>query len=217
MPQGIILAFGWMLLFEPGISAPPSSATVFEDFDKLAVGNLPKEGWQMRGGDAKGIYRIAEENGNRYLAAADHGKSVQLFRKGGWSLTKTPRLRWNWRVHQFPQGADERDKDKNDSAAALYVVFPRKWFVPEVIKYVWSAQAPEGTMIVRSSHFPLLVIRSGVVNPLKWVEEDRNVAEDFRKLFKRKASDPVAIGFLTDANAVKGTASADYDNVRLSQ
>ena len=118
-------------------------------------------------------------------------------------------------MRQFPKGSDERDAKKNDSAAGVYVVFPKRWLIPESIKYVWSESAPVGTEILRSHRFPAVIIRSGEQGMNEWKEESRNVAADFQKLFGRKAPNPVAIGFLTDANSVKGTASADYDDIRV--
>ena len=198
----------WFLL--PGQLSGPLA---IEDFGGLALGETPSKGWKTRNGSAKGIYTVAEEQGNRYLAAIDRGKSVQLFRKKGWDVDKFPLLKWRWRVRQFPPNSDERSGKTNDSAAAIYVLFPRRWFVPEAIKYIWSDVVPEGTEIKRSSRFPMVVIRTGRSKIGTWVMEERNVKEDFERLFKRRSPDPVALGFLTDANATKGAvAAADYDD-----
>jgi hypothetical protein len=188
--------------------------TILTEFTSIPVGSVPQKGWETRGGKADGIYRIESEGDARFLRAVDKGQSVQIFRDVDWPIRKEPVLTWRWRVHEFPAGSDERQGETNDSAAALYVVFPRVWFIPEVIKYVWSRVVPKDTVLRRSSRFSLVVVRSGETPLDTWVEESRNVAEDFEKFFGRKAPEPLAIGFLTDANAVKKSASADYGELR---
>ncbi len=191
------------------------SLTLIEDFETLTHGDLPDKGWESRNGSPKGSYKIDLEGSNHYLAAKDTGRSIQVFRKGGWDIAKEPWLKWSWRVKEFPKGADESNPKKNDSAAAIYVVFPRRFFVPEAIKYVWSQVVASETILMKSKKFPAIVVRTGTEMKEKWVDELRNVAEDYKKLFGRNPPDPVAIGFLTDADAVKGSAKADYDNVRV--
>lgn len=187
-----------------------SADTLLTEFGRVKVGTTPSQGWRARGGDAEGIYKVLEEKKVRYLQAKDKGQSVQLFRKVKWPIKKEPILKWRWRAHEFPIGSNEL-KGPNDSAAAIYVVFPRVWFIPEIIKYVWSVKVPEGTIIRKSGHYSIVVVRSGKKPLNSWVEEKRDVAKDFRKIFGRKAPKPVAIGFLTDANGVKKkSAAADY-------
>ncbi len=194
-----------------------ASGLVLEDLESYKKGETPEEGWKSRGGKPKEVYLVEKEGQNQFLRAKDQGQSVQYFRKKGWDISEQPLLTWRWRVHQFPAGSDERLREKNDSAAAVYVVFPRRFFVPESIKYVWSEKVPEGSIIRHSRRFPTIVVRSGPKERGKWVMETRNVYQDYFKLFKRYPGDPVAIGFLTDANAVGGSAEADYDDLTVKQ
>jgi hypothetical protein len=189
---------------------------LLEDFGSYQAGEVPNKGWSARGGEAKSSYRIAsEKSGNLFLQAQDQGASVQYFREGGWDIKKTPLLSWRWRANEFPKDSNEL-KGPNDSAAAIYVVFPRRWFVPESIKYIWSEKVPQGTDIKRSSRFPMVIVRSGPASKSgEWQTETRNVYEDYHRLFGRRPSNPVAIGFLTDANDSKSSSKGDYDDIRV--
>jgi hypothetical protein len=207
----LVLAF----FLAPGL--PAGADTLLTEFSKLPVGSVPRKGWEARGGEAEGVYRIEAEGESRFLRAVDKGQSVQIFRDVNWPIRKEPVLKWRWRVHEFPAGSDERAGETNDSAAAIYVIFPRVWFVPEIIKYVWSRVVPKDTQLRRSARYTMIVIRSGETPLDTWVEESRNVAEDFEKIFGRKAPEPLAIGFLTDANAVKKSASADYGELESTR
>lgn len=191
-----------------------SAEELIENFTSFANKKITEDDWKSRNGDPNAVYKVTVEGNNHFLHADDKGSSVQLFRKKGWDLKKNPVFSWRWRVTEFPTKSDEKN-GLNDSAAGVYVVFPNRWFVPESIKYIWSDVLPVGTVIMRHDHFPMLVIRSGQADKGKWVTEERNVFEDYKKLFDgRSPSSPVAFGMLTDANDTKSQAIADYDDFK---
>ena len=91
--------------------------------------------WQARSDEktAKAIYRVAEEEGNRFLHAEANNQDEQI----GLSLSVQPNhfpvLQWRWRVKQLPRGGDERAKATNNSAAAVYILFDST-VLPRAIK-----------------------------------------------------------------------------------
>jgi len=208
--------FSVMVCVIPFFAYAAEPITILEDFQAFKAGDVPTKGWRTRDGSPKGLYSIEEESDNRFLRAKYTNKSIQIFREKGWKISAQPTLSWSWRVHEFPAGSDERVGEKNDSAAGVYVVFPGRFFVPRVIKYIWSHQVPVGTVIKRDDRFPMIVVRSGESSKGEWVSEKRNVLEDFKKLFGMAIQDPKAFGFLTDGNSVKAKPMADYDNITVS-
>ncbi len=197
------------------VSAAHAEELVLENFQTYSTNTVPDRGWKTREGDANGIYRFAQEGENKYLEAKSNGQSVQLFRDKDWDIKKYPILHWKWRVHQFPAGANEAKDDKNDSAAGVYVIFPRNWFIPEAIKYVWSEVVPKETIFRRRKQFATIVIRTGRAEINEWQSEERNVREDYEKIFGRSVPRPVAFGFLTDGNDTHSKATADYDDISV--
>lgn len=200
-------------------SVPMASAAdslILEDFSSYSEGKIPMSRWRARNGIPSEVYSIVDTGENKYMQAYDTGQSIQMFRKKGWDIDKYPYISWKWRVHTFPEKANELN-GYNDSAGGVYVVFPKKWFVPKSIKYVWSTSVKEETVIRRHENFPIIVIRKGEEPLNQWVTEKRNVYKDYKKLFGSSPDDPVAFGFLTDANSVKTVkeAKADYDDIRV--
>ncbi|MCB0327830.1 MAG: DUF3047 domain-containing protein [Bdellovibrionales bacterium] len=187
-----------------------------ENFESDSVGKLPQGDWKAREGDPAAVFSVQQEGKNKFLSVKDKGQSVQYFVKKKWKLSKYPCIHWSWRVHDFPEGSDERVRSKNDSAAAIYVVFPKRWFIPDSVKYLWSMIVPVDTVIRNYDRFPMQVVRKGDKPKGQWVKEMRNVQEDYKALFNRSPGNPVAIGFLTDSNSVGGGASADYDDIYVS-
>ena len=188
-----------------------------EDFAKSKPGEFPAD-WNAREDAGKAVYAVREEGGLRFLAADARGLGIQAARKFEWDLAAYPVLAWAWRPRQFPDGADERQSKTNDSAVAVYAVFPH-WIPGTVrsVKYVWSAVVPKGTQLSSSGgRTQVHVLRSGVEGKDQWVEERANVLEDFKRLFKTSSiPKPEGIAVLTDSDDTQSRARGDYAKFRV--
>jgi len=194
---------------------------ILADFSDSPVGGLPK-GWTWKKSDnnKNKPYKIVEESdGNRYLAADDHGESVILGKEVEWNLKEYPYLEFRWRARQLPVGGDERIGDKNDSAVGLYVTYRKKMggTIPVSAKFVWSSTLAVGSATQRSGvGRPFnVVVDSGDEHLNQWRTHVVDLADVFDKTFAGKTQKTaIGIGVLTDANSVGGTAAADYDYIR---
>ena len=117
---------------------------------------------------------------------------------------------------QFPLGSDERNAKTNDSALAVYAVFPHTYWSVKSVKYIWSAVVPVGTHLTSSAGLTQVrVLRSGAQGKGGWVEERVNVLEDYRKYFETtEAPKPAGIAVLTDADDTGSSAQGDYASFR---
>lgn len=200
----------WLALGSFSPTTADGGRQILENFAKGAMGQFPDK-WQGRNPGGEKIYHLAQEKGRRYLAADDVTGSIQIFRSVDWDLARYPRLRWRWRVRQFPSGALENAAGKNDSACGVYVVFREHiWSYPRVLKYIWSEALPLGTTFAGSGKTWIIVKGSGRGKMGQWVEGEADVAADFRRLFSEEQQNPTAIGLLTDANDTKSKAAGDY-------
>ena len=193
---------------------------VLEDFSSALPGQLPM-GWKWRKRDKKKLkpYRVAELNGNHYLAARDSGSSVIMLKFSHWNPREYPIMTWCWRVDVLPSGGDERYGRTNDSAAGLYVNFSMNWIgIPKYIKYVWSSTLPAGTVgrrkrIARPWFF---VIESGEEKMGRWIFEQTDLYRDYQRVYEGKMTDrTIGLGLLTDANNTNSRAEASYADVRV--
>ncbi len=194
-------------------------AQTIDDFESYPVGKFPSKWrtWPFQRGKAASVYKVAQENGNKFLSAFDDRDiSVQTLRDFGWDLERSPVLTWKWRAKTLPVNANETDPATNDSACGVYVVISKAR--QEMIKYTWSTKAPVGTSYEkRAGKAFIVVLDSGDAKLGKWIERKVNVAEDYQKFFGRKLDrDPVAIAILTDGNATHSDAACDYDNFAVS-
>jgi Protein of unknown function (DUF3047) len=201
--------FGMLLGAEP---AP--AGIVLEDFEKHGMANFPKNWWS--GGRAQAVYRIEIDGDNRYLHARAVSEGVPIGLQHVFDPKKQQQLRWRWRVRALPVGADERNAEKHDAAAQVYVIFDNHYW-PRVIKFIWSATLPVRSRFTNPMYDRgrFVVLRSGMPKKPGWYEEQVNFYDEYKKFFGNKPGQVQGIGILTSSDSTKSLAIADYDDFVL--
>lgn len=204
------------------------STSVLDTFDyPRFLNTYPDKIWQGRSGwrfsktkKEDVYYRVLREVDNHYLGAKTQGSAVnfgreaKLLRRGREikaNLRSFQKLRWRWRVHQLPEGSDETDAKKNDSAAAVRLVFGTNMLAKR-LKYIWSATLPKGTVITSGRQYAI-VLRSGTDDLGEWVWEEVNAYQDYRRLFGGDPRPVDYLGLLTDSDNTGTVVAADYDDI----
>ncbi len=208
---------------------------LIDDFEDEEVGELPA-GWYNRDGSSKlrsmsarsrqtYLYRIQREaGGNHYLHYEGTGAkhiNYPLVNKQDVNIHETPILSWRWRVHDLPEGANERSSDRNDAAASIYVVFEMANYVvkklPVSIRYTWSTSLPVGTNASKLLNKQQIeVVESGSDELGQWITVERNLLKDYKRLHGgTPPKKPIALLILSDGDSVGDSASADYDDIKL--
>jgi hypothetical protein len=121
-------------------------------------------------------------------------------------------------VHTLPLNGREDIKNKDDSPAGVYIVFKGMAPFNKILKYVWSATLPVGTVTKSpyNGRTMIFIIESGKGKTGAWVSEQRNVAEDFRSAFGSRPPEVAGIAIMTDSDDTKSSAAADYDDFRAA-
>ena len=188
-----------------------------ETFQQDPPGVFPSR-WKVRGKKsvAQAVYRIAEEEGNRFLYAYANNQDVQIGLEFAFEPSDYPILRWRWRATKLPSGANERAKRTNDSAAAVYVIFD-SGILPRAIKYVWSSSLPVGTRFDSPVYWraKVVVLQHGPAMPGEWRQETVNFYQDYKSLFGFEPGEVRGIALLTDSDTMTSVAEAAYDDLIL--
>ena len=188
-----------------------------ETFQQDPPGVFPSR-WKVRGKKsvAQAVYRIAEEEGNRFLHAYANNQDVQIGMEYAFEPRDYPILRWRWRATKLPSGANERAKRTNDSAAAVYVIFDNG-ILPRAIKYVWSSSLSVGTRFDSPVYWraKVVVLQHGPAGPGEWRQETVNFYQDYKSLFGFEPGEVRGIALLTDSDTTASVAEAAYDDFML--
>ena len=144
-------------------------------------------------------------------------------------------VRWRWKVENLLQKSDATRKDGDDYPARLYITFeydPDKVSFGKKLKYkagqalfgdipigainyVWERQAPIGAIIdnAYTNFVKMVVVESGSQRLGAWIEESRNIYEDYRKAFGEEPPIINGVAIMTDTDNTKERAVAYYGDI----
>jgi hypothetical protein len=205
---GLVLLGVVALAQEPGVS--------IEDWSRQPPGSrgVPAPWQRQSWGSPRYDFTITDNGGRRalWMKSAGDSSTISLDLGGKVRLKDTPVLEWSWKVVALPRGADARRPETDDQAAQVYVVWPRfpQTVRSRIIGYIWDTTAPVGT-VLRSQKIGVVtyvVLRSGPAELGRWLTEQRNVAQDFQRIYGEELEDPGGLSIGIDSDDVKGTAEA---------
>lgn len=161
------------------------------------------------------------KDGRFAIRLASNESSFGLHKTVEVDLKEFPILTWWWRVDRLPAAGDAREKNTNDQAAQVYVAFQNSVIQLRnpVIGYLWDSNAPTGT--VSDGYAPVtpikvMVLRSGKQQLGKWVQERRNVAEDYMRLFGKHSLPKVGrVAIWINTQHTKSTAQASFTDLQF--
>lgn len=209
---------------------------LLENFESYTPGTIPDTWYNQKGERRPALYNEKDKRGYKYRVEAE-GEEKFLRYEGvdakhlnfplvnkGLNIYETPILSWRWRVFELPDGGNEDKDDRNDVAASIYVVFDMGRVallkkVPKSIRYTWSSTLKKGTELSKFyGNQKIVVVESGPEQTGKWMYFERNIVEDYKRLFGDKPpKNPLAILILSDGNSTKSFVKADYDEIILKR
>jgi len=176
---------------------------------------LPKN-WIVQGkpGALPAVFSSMIDEGNNITflhMEADRGSASLITNAVGVDLSKTPILRWRWRVTTLPEGADGRVRMKDDQAIGIYIG-TGSTFSNKSVSYRWDTETPKGAEGNAVYGFGTVKVKWYTLknkedaNGGGWFTEERNVAEDFKQ----------AWGFYPNEVYVSVSCNSQYTNSRAA-
>lgn len=209
-----------MACIAAGICFAPVPGQAFHAaFEEKDIGEFPAD-WKSREKASEAVYSVQRDVSGVFLHAESVDNAYTIGLKASVSLEEYPYLQFSWRAIDLPAGGNEEMKKTNDGALGVYVVFEGWAMPPRSIKYVWSTTLPEGSVTTSpySKRAKIVVLRSGQENLGKWIDEEVNVLEDYRRLYGEEDVPRVkAIGILTDSDNTRTHSIGDYRFFRFAE
>ena len=106
----------------------------------------------------------------------------------------------------------------DDYAARVYVVFPSALFWrTKAINYIWANKLAAGEAVPNpfTSNACMIAVQSGAAHVGQWLEEKRNLLEDYQKCFGEDPPKAGAVAIMTDTDNTEEQAVAWYGPIRL--
>ena len=189
----------------------------------LADPSLPlASAWEHRSFGEPTDYSADVVDGVAAIRAEGRVSASGLYRRVHYTVRDHPWLEWSWRVDAMQRTADIRLKERQDFAAAIFLIFGQ----PSVLRrnvptlaYVWTSAGMLTGDVVESPRrkdvIRFMVIKSGHGNLGRWMHERRNVVRDFRRAFGREPPEEVElIAVFTDNDQTKEPVETYYGFIR---
>lgn len=210
---GLTLVVGALLLAAVALAA---ERVVVEDWSRYRPGTrgIPHDWKGQNWGSPVYDFAVVENDGHNVFHMRSQNDSSTISRdiRGQVNLESTPILEWRWKVATLPKAGNSCRKTTDDQAAQIFLVWPR---FPEAVRsriigYVWDTTAKTGTICPseKTRTVTYVVIRSGEAELGKWLTEQRNVREDFKKIYGEEPESPAAIALAIDSNDTKSAAES---------
>lgn len=203
---------------EPGARLPDGwKPLTFKKIPKLTTYELVKDGAQV-------VVKAMSDS-----SASGLTKEVRIDPK------EFPIVRWRWKVENLLQKSNATRKDGDDYPARLYITFEydpdRVSFGKKLkykagqalfgdipigaISYVWETKAPVGAIIdnAYTDFVKMVVVESGPSSIGLWVDESRNIYEDYRKAFGEDPPMINGVAIMSDTDNTKERTTAYYGDI----
>ena len=182
------------------------------------------------------VYSVEGKDGQFWVKAVSQASASGILKEVGLDPKEYPVLSWRWKVDGLLKSSDPRRKSGDDYPARVYVAFeydPAKatlWekakygaaklvygkYPPKgALNYVWDTRTPKGTELDNpyTDRAKMIIVESGPGSVGKWVSEERNVYQDYKRLFGEEPPRIAFVAMMTDTDNTGESATAYYDDL----
>jgi hypothetical protein len=217
------------------------SPTVIEagKFSAATVGNALPDGWKplaFKKIERHTTYALVKDDNTVVVKAVAGASASGLTREIKINPKEYPVVEWRWKITDILKKGDVHRKEGDDYPARIYITFEfdaRKLGFFERVKYeavkilygqypplgainyIWENKAPIGTIVPNpyTDRVMMFVVESGSAKLNQWVNEERNVYEDYKKAFGEEPPMISGIAIMTDTDNTGESATAYYGDI----
>ena len=177
-------------------------------------------------------YHIQKTETGRILVASSDASASGIRYKNEFNVYDSPVVRWRWKVDNVYSGGSIMEKSGNDYPMRVYIMFK---YDPEAatfaeknmyglvrmvsgeypphssLNYIWANKP--GNHLIYSSPYTdrskLIILRSGEAEAGRWVDEEVNIIDDYKKAFGTPPPAMASISVMNDSDNT-GESSVSY-------
>lgn len=219
-------------------AAQAGAAVEVATFSRATVGQSVPDGWKpliFKKVPAQTKYEIINDSGVTVIKASSEASASGLTKEVKIDPREYPIVRWRWKVDNLLKHSDVSRKEGDDYPARLYITFEydsekvslsrklkykagRAIFgdIPiAALNYIWETNTPAGTIVENAftDFAQMIVVESGPRNVGMWVDEERNIHEDYKKAFGEEPPMINGVAIMSDTDNTKERATAYYGDI----
>ncbi|MCX5724274.1 MAG: DUF3047 domain-containing protein [Nitrospirae bacterium] len=236
----MLITMGLLIASMAARAEPPSMIEVGK-FSSGTVGQVP-EGWKpltFKKIPKQTSYELVKDGERVVVKAMSDASASGLTKEVRIDPKEYPILRWRWRVENILTRSDVGRKEGDDYPARVYVTFeydPEKTSFAKklqykagrvifgdipigALNYIWDRNQPIGTVVENAytSFARMIVVESGPQKVGAWVDEERNLYEDYKAAFGEEPPMINGVAIMTDTDNTQERATAYYGDIVFQQ
>ena len=241
----IITSVLWTSLLASPLTLYAQSQNMIEagKFSVSAAGDTLPSGWKpltFKKIERHTSYSLVMDDNTVVIKAAAESSASGLTREIKIDSKEYPVIQWRWKVSNILKNGDVNRKEGDDYPARIYITFeydPSKLGFFEKVKYetirllygqypplnainyIWESKTPVGTIVPNpyTDRVKMIIVESGEAKLNQWVNEERNVYEDYKKAFGEEPPMISGIAIMTDTDNTGESATAYYGDILFSK
>lgn len=175
--------------------------------------------WQEKSFVGNTQYELYDDSGTTVLKATAINTASVLYRQDTIDLNSTPWLEWSWKIESIYTDIDETTKAGDDFPARLYVT-ARTGALPWqtiAINYVWSSNQQKDSVWFNpyTKKSIMVSVQGGNTAVGQWVNQRRNVAQDFERLFNIDVKKLSGYAVMVDGDNSSQSGTAYFGNIEF--
>lgn len=207
-------------------------------FSAAIEGSTLPDGWKpltFKKVERQTTYEVVKDGPISVVKAVSEASASGLTKAVTIDPHEYPIVRWRWKVENLLQKGDVNRKDGDDYPARLYITFAyesdkvsfgrklkyhagRALFgdIPiGALNYIWDGNSPVGTIVDNAftDFAKMIVVQSGAQRISSWVEEERNVYEDYKLAFGEEPPAINGVAIMSDTDNTQERAVAYYGDI----
>ncbi|MFQ5736932.1 MAG: DUF3047 domain-containing protein [Thermodesulfobacteriota bacterium] len=224
-------------------ASTPSGVILVDNFSNAPGDGALPNGWKKLTFPRKKrhtSYTVDMDGGDRCLKAESHESASAIYKEMRIDLHQYQILSWKWKIRNTLKKGDAHTREGDDYPARIYAAFefqPEKATAIERIKhrvlesiynvappgntitYIWSNRLPKNSTLPNafSDRMIMVAVESGDEQAGRWLREERNLYEDYRRLFKEEPPMLRGVIVMTDSDNTHESTVAWYDDIVLKR
>ena len=209
-------------------------------FSAATEGSALPDGWHMltfKKIERHTQYDVIKDQAISVVRAVSEAGASGLTKAVTIDPREYPIVRWRWKIENVLNKSDVSRKEGDDYPARLYITFayePDRVSFGKKLKYkagqalfgdipiaalnyIWDSKSPVGTVVDNAftSFAKMIVVESGARRIGSWIEEERNVYQDYLSAFGEEPPAINGIAIMTDTDNTKERAVAFYGDIEF--
>ncbi len=234
---GILLAT-WLLIAPVCLWAESGAVLNVGKFSASQVGQAMPDGWKpltFRKIPKHTSYEVVKDGDVTIVKAMSDASASGLTKPVVIDPKEYPIVRWRWKIDNVLKGSDVTLKEGDDFPARLYITFaydPDKVSFGKKLKfkagqalfgdipiaalnYIWDTKAPVGSIVENAytDFAKMVIVESGTQKVGMWIDEERNIYEDYKKAFGEEPPMINGVAIMSDTDNTKERATAYYGDI----